>query len=126
VKQEEQKLGAGGKSDRRKREMLFLIKMKGKSNTKPSTLNLNRELQLRHFCFNIFEKMKKELDNIHVKLFLFRFVLDYLLFSLHIVNEQNVRLSKRRRKNGDSLSMEVLLIHEITTQILHSITALHY
>lgn len=106
--------------------MLFLIKMKGKSNTKPSTLNLNRELQLRHFCFNIFEKMKKELDNIHVKLFLFRFVLDYLLFSLHIVNEQNVRLSKRRRKNGDSLSMEVLLIHEITTQILHSITALHY
>ena len=126
MKQEEQKLGAGGKSDRRKREMLFLIKMKGKSNTKPSTLNLNRELQLRHFCFNIFEKMKKELDNIHVKLFLFRFVLDYLLFSLHIVNEQNVRLSKRRRKNGDSLSMEVLLIHEITTQILHSITALHY
>jgi len=73
VKQEEQKLGAGGKSDRRKREVLYLIKKKGKSNTKPSTLNSNQELQFRHFYFNSFEKMKKELDNINVKLFLFRF-----------------------------------------------------
>jgi len=56
----------------------------------------------------------------------FVFVLDYLLFSLHIIPEQNARLSKHRRKSGDYLSTEVLLIHEITTQILNSVTVVHY
>jgi len=126
--QEEQKLGAGGKSDRRKREMLFLIKKKRREKV---TQNPALWIQIRSFNFATFvlivsRKWKRNLIILTLNFSCFVFVLDYLLFSLHIIPEQNDRLSKHRRKNGDCLSTEVLLIHEITTQILNSITAHHY